>query len=90
MDFVVARTFNSLYIALDIAWLLIYAGILLYFKKQTAITVGLIMGVAYFLVDYGIFYKHLHTRQIEGTDPLIETNLGLPYIYYIHRYFTAR
>lgn len=70
MDFVVARIFNSLYIALDIVWLLIYASFLLYFKKQSALLVGLIAGVIYFLVDYGIFYKLLDTRHIEGADPL--------------------
>lgn len=69
MDFIVARTFNSLYIALDIVWLLIYAGLLLYFKKQTAVIVGLVMGILYFFVDYGIFYRLLNTRRIEGADP---------------------
>ena len=49
MDFTVARTFTSLYIILDIAWLLIFIGLLLYFRKRTAVVVGLIMGVVYFL-----------------------------------------
>jgi hypothetical protein len=70
MDFVVARTFSSLYIGLDIAWLLVYAGILLAFRKWTAVIVGLVMGVVYFAVDYGIFYEALGTRQITGADPL--------------------
>lgn len=69
MDFVVARTFNSLYIILDILWLLFYAGLLLYFRKQQAIIVGLAAGVLYFLVDYGIFYHLLRTRRVEGADP---------------------
>jgi hypothetical protein len=69
MDFSVARAFNSLYIVLDIAWLLIYAGLLLYFKRKTAIQVGLLMGIVYFLVDHGIFYRILGTRQIEGAHP---------------------
>ena len=69
MDFTVARTFNSLYIILDITWLLIFTGILLYFKKRMAVIVGLIMGVVYFLVDYGIFYQLLGTRQIKGAEP---------------------
>ncbi len=70
MDYVVARTFNSLYIILDIIWLLIYAGILLYFRRRIAVIVGLIAGTVYFLVDYGIFYQLLGTRQIDGADPL--------------------
>ena len=69
MDFTVSRTFNSLYIVLDLIWLLIFAGFLLYFKKRIALIVGLIMGVIYFLVDYGIFYQWLGTRQIAGADP---------------------
>ncbi len=69
MDFSVARTFNSLYIILDIAWLLILTGILLVFKRRMAVVVGLIGGVLYFLVDYGIFYALLGTRQIQGADP---------------------
>jgi hypothetical protein len=69
MDFTVARTFSSLYVILDIAWLLIFAGILWYFTKRSAVVVGLVMGVVYFLVDYGIFYQALGTRQITGADP---------------------
>ena len=69
MDFTVARTLNSLYIILDIAWLVIFAGILLYFKKRLAVIVGLMMGIIYFLVDYGIFYQLLGTRQIAGAAP---------------------
>jgi hypothetical protein len=70
VDFTVARTFSSLYIILDIAWLLTFAGILLAFRKRVAVLVGLAMGVVYFLVDYGIFYQALGTRHITGADPL--------------------
>jgi hypothetical protein len=70
VDFTVGRTFSSLYIILDIAWLLSYAGILLAFKKRTAVVVGVIMGVVYFLVDYGYFYHLAGTRHVEGADPL--------------------
>lgn len=70
MDFAVTRTFSSLYIILDLVWLLILASFLLYLKRRTAVIVGLLAGVLYFLVDYGIFYRFLGTRQIEGADPL--------------------
>jgi hypothetical protein len=70
MDFTVARTFSSLYIVLDIVWLLVLAGLLLYLKKRMAVVVGLLAGILYFLVDYGIFFQFLGTRQIEGADPL--------------------
>jgi len=69
MEFTVSRTFNSLYILLDILWLLIYLSILLYFKRRLAVVVGLLAGVVYFVVDFGIFYKLLGTRQISGADP---------------------
>lgn len=69
MDYLVARTFGSLYIVLDIAWLLVLAGILLYFKRRLAVIVGILAGVLYFLVDYGVFYQLLGTRQIDGADP---------------------
>ncbi len=69
MDFTVARTFSSLYVFLDIAWLLVFAGILIYFRKWAAIVVGLAMGVVYMLADYGVFYLVLGTREITGADP---------------------
>ena len=69
MDFTVARTFSSLYIILDIVWLLILVSFLLYQKRRLAVIVGLLAGVLYFLVDYGVLYHILGTRQIEGGDP---------------------
>ena len=69
MDFTVARTLNPLYIGLDIVWLLVFLGLLLYFKRRLAVIVGLLAGLLYFLVDYGIFYKLLGTRLIEGANP---------------------
>ena len=70
MDYTVARTFSSLYIGLDIAWLLIIAGLLLFFKKRQALIAGISAGVLYFLVDYGIFFHFLGTRHVEGANPL--------------------
>ena len=70
MDFTVTRTFSSLYIIFDIIWLLAFAGLLLYFKRRMAVIVGLLAGIVYFLVDYGIFYRLLGTRQIQGANPL--------------------
>ena len=69
MDFTVARTFSSLYIILDIVWLLILASFLLYLKRRMAVIVGLLAGVLFFLVDYGVWYQLLGTRQVEGGDP---------------------
>jgi len=69
MGITAARTFNSLYIILDIIWLVIFSGVLLYFKKRLAVIVGLLAGIVYFLVDYGIFYQLLGTRHFAGADP---------------------
>ena len=69
MEIVAARTLNTLYIYLDIIWLLAYAAILLYNKRYLAIIVGLLGGLIYFAVDYGIFYLALNTRTIVGADP---------------------
>lgn len=70
MDFSVSRTFNTLYIMLDVIWLLTLLGIYLTLKKRMAVIVGLLAGVVYFLVDYGIFYQLLGTREVAGADPV--------------------
>lgn len=70
MEIIAARALNTLYIYIDIVWLLAYAAILLYNKRYLATIVGLAGGLIYFAVDYGIFYLALHTRVIEGADPL--------------------
>ena len=59
MDFIVSRTFSSLYIILDIAWLLI-SGI------------------------------RPPSWQPIVVNSLIETNLGMPFIYYIHKRVTKQ
>ena len=69
MQIVAARTLNSLYIYLDLAWLALFCGVLLYFKRRLALGIGLLAGVLYFLVDYGIFYRLLGTRLVQGANP---------------------
>ena len=65
-DFVAKRQFAPMYIWLDIAFLLAFAGLLLWRRKTMTVLVGLAAGVVYFVVDYGIFNLALHTRSIEG------------------------
>lgn len=60
---------NSLYIWLDIAYLVILPGVLFWTKRRQAAIAGLIGGALYFAVDYGIFYLLPGTRQVVGTDP---------------------
>lgn len=69
MDIIAARTLNTLYIYLDVAWLIIFVIILVYHKRYLALTAGAIGGVIYFTVDYGIFYLGLSTRVVSGADP---------------------
>jgi hypothetical protein len=40
-------------------------------KKHLTILFGIVGGIIYFIVDYGIFYKLLGTRVIEGATPFV-------------------
>ena len=60
---------QSLYIWLDLGFLVIFLSVLAYFRRYQAIVVGLLGGILYFLVDYGIFYRLLGTRTVAGADP---------------------
>lgn len=70
MELDVARAFNSLYIYLDLAWLAVFIAVLWHLRRRTAVVVGLLAGILYFLVDYGVFYLALGTRTVEGAYPL--------------------
>lgn len=61
-----ARTFSSLLIGLDIVFLIFFAIILFNSKRYMTLIVGVLAGVLYFVVDYGIFYKLLGTREVLG------------------------
>lgn len=69
MEIFAVRSFNSLYIYLDLAWLALFCILLWQTKRRTALVVGLLAGVVYFLVDYGIFYLALRTRVVSGASP---------------------
>lgn len=66
MELIVRRQFVPAYIALDTVFLLVLAGLLLWKKRRMAALVGGIMGVVYFIVDYGVFHLICHSRSIEG------------------------
>ena len=63
-EIIARRQFAPLYIWLDTAFLIVFALMLLWKKKYMTVLVGLVMGVVYMLVDYGIFHLLLHTRSI--------------------------
>ncbi len=64
MEVVAQRVFDPLYMWLDIGFLLVFAGMLLYKKKYATVIVGVIFGFVYQLVDYGIFHLLTHSRSI--------------------------
>ncbi len=63
-EIIARRVFDPLYIYLDLIFLLVFICLLLRRKKYVVVTVGLVMGVIYMLVDYGIFHLWLGTRAI--------------------------
>lgn len=63
-ELIARRQFTPMYIWLDIAFLLVFAGLLLWKRRYTTVIVGLIMGLVYMLVDYGIFHLVCHSRSI--------------------------
>lgn len=69
MEISAIRSFNSLYVFLDLIWLVLFCVLLWTTKRRTALLVGLFAGILYFLVDYGIFYLFLNTRVVTGASP---------------------
>jgi len=68
MDYSVARELNGLYMILDIVFLVLFAALLLKFKKRLAFLFGISGALIYFIVDYGIFYLLLGTREAVGAN----------------------
>ena len=71
MEIIPSRIFNSLYIYIDIVWLIVILVILILTKRYIALIVGIIGGIIYFAVDYGIFYMLLGTREVIGANTLL-------------------
>jgi hypothetical protein len=69
MEISASREFTSLFIRLDLVWLALFLTLLVWRRKFLPLIVGLVAGVVYFLVDYGIFYWLLGTREVGGADP---------------------
>lgn len=66
MDTIAQRVFNHQYIYLDIAFLVFLSFMLIFNKKYLTFLFGIIGGILYMIVDYGIFHLALGTRSIEG------------------------
>lgn len=67
-EIIAQRVFNTLYIYLDIVFLVGLCAMLVWKRKFLTLLFGLAGGVLYFIVDYGIFHLALGTRSIEGGD----------------------
>jgi len=66
MEIIAQRQFNLVYIYIDIAFLVLLCGLLIFKKKYLTLLFGLFGGILYFAVDYGIFHLLTHSRHIEG------------------------
>ncbi len=66
MEIIAQRSFNTLYIYLDIAFLVFFFALLFWNKRYLTLLFALAGGILYMLVDYGIFHLLLGTRSIEG------------------------
>ena len=64
LEIITRREFSPFYIGLDIIFLIVLATLLLWKKKYMTVVVGLLAGLLYMAVDYGIFHLVCGTRQI--------------------------
>ena len=71
MEYVVARDLNTLFIILDIIFLVVLGAMLWKYNKRSAFVFGLLGALIYFIVDYGIFYMMLGTREVSGANTFL-------------------
>ena len=64
METIALRQFDLHYIWFDIAFLVLFACLLLWQQKYAAVLVGVLAGFLYMIVEYGIFHLVCHTRAI--------------------------
>ena len=65
-ELIARRAFPISYICLDTAFILLLLGLLIWKRKYMSAIVGILMGLVYMAVDFGIFHLLLGTRRIEG------------------------
>jgi hypothetical protein len=66
-----ARTVTYGNILFDCIFLAIFIVLLILSKQKLALIVGILAGLLYFLVDWGIFYHALGTRVVVGANPTL-------------------
>ena len=64
METIALRQFDPMYIWFDIAFLVVFAGLLLWKKEYMTVLVGFLAGIVYMIVDYGIFNLLCGARSI--------------------------
>ncbi len=64
LEVIARRQFAPLYIFLDIVFLILLGTILIVRKKYLTFMVGILFGIIYMIVDYGIFHLICHSRSI--------------------------
>ena len=65
-DIIARRAFTPLYIWLDIAFLIIFMALLFRRKRYMALISGIVMGIFYMVVDYGVFHLLTGSRSISA------------------------
>lgn len=66
-EIIARRAFSPLYIVFDIAFLVIFAGFLLWKKRYMTVLVGFLAGPLYMIVDFGGLYKPLEMNPLRGS-----------------------
>ncbi|MDE7300685.1 MAG: hypothetical protein K2N47_00800 [Clostridia bacterium] len=64
MEIIAQRVFNTLYIYIDIVFLVFLCAMLIVKKKYMTLIFALFGGVLYMIVDFGIFHLWTHSRSI--------------------------
>lgn len=63
-EIIARREFSPYYIIFDIAFLAVFAALLLWKKKYMTVLVGFLAGLLYMIVDFGIFHLGCNSRSI--------------------------
>ena len=79
-EVIARRVFTLPYIFLDSSFIVLLMLLLIWKRRFLTLSVGIAMGLVYFLVDYGIFHLLLGTRHIEGAG-MFETLLWMSLSY---------
>lgn len=80
-EVIARRQFEPLYIWLDICFLLVFCMLLIIKKKYTTVIVGVLAGILYMIVDYGIFHLVCHSRSISEGHSLFAVLLWMSLSY---------